>query len=491
MTRPLALGRELPQLRHRSTRGPARRRGWVVRRMLLVADLLGLLVAFAVSERVFGPPRSLGAEVLLLAACLPCWVVMAKLYGLYDRDEERADHSTTDDLFGVFLLVTVATWLVAALQIIAGVGSPGTQTVFFWAAAVVGVVLARVSARALAHRSPDYVQSTVVVGGGDVGELIGRKLLQHPEYGVALVGFVGTAGGDRRPEVAHVPVLGDVGQLPEIVARHGIERVIVAFPDAPEAELVAAIRALRRRDVQVDVVPRLLDLVGPSADVHGVEGIPLLGLPPARASRSSRLLKRALDLVVASVALVVTAPLLAFIAWRVRRDSPGPVLFRQTRLGLNMREFTVLKFRTMRVGDNDAEHRAHVAATMDPRAQATENGLYKLDRGDRVTRVGRWLRRTSLDELPQLINVVRGDMSLVGPRPCIPYETEHFAAHHFDRFLVPAGITGLWQVKARAHCTFREALDLDVAYANGWSLGLDVQLLFQTPLQVLHPRSTA
>ncbi len=118
------------------------------------------------------------------------------------------------------------------------------------------------------------------------------------------------------------------------------------------------------------------------------------------------------------------------------------------------------------------------------------NGIFKLDRADAITPSGRWLRKTSLDELPQLWNVLRGDMSLVGPRPCIPYETENFLPHHFDRFLVPAGITGLWQVTARAHATFREALDMDVAYARGWSLGLDLRLMCRTPATLLVRKGT-
>jgi lipopolysaccharide/colanic/teichoic acid biosynthesis glycosyltransferase len=133
-------------------------------------------------------------------------------------------------------------------------------------------------------------------------------------------------------------------------------------------------------------------------------------------------------------------------------------------------------------------HRAYIASTMDASAVASTNGIYKLERANEVTAVGRWLRKSSLDELPQLINIVRGEMSLVGPRPCIPYETEHFRAHHFERFLVPAGLTGLWQVKARAQSTFGEALDLDVSYARSWSLGLDLELLCRTPFALLRQR---
>jgi lipopolysaccharide/colanic/teichoic acid biosynthesis glycosyltransferase len=155
-----------------------------------------------------------------------------------------------------------------------------------------------------------------------------------------------------------------------------------------------------------------------------------------------------------------------------------------------MREFTLLKFRTMRDGTDDAPHRDYVKQIMTAQALPNTNSLYKLDRAEAVTPVGRWLRRTSLDELPQLLNVFRGDMSLVGPRPAIAYELELYSPHHFERFLVPAGLTGLWQVEARAHSSFGEALDLDVTYARSWSLALDLRLLLRTPLLVFRNQET-
>ena len=202
-------------------------------------------------------------------------------------------------------------------------------------------------------------------------------------------------------------------------------------------------------------------------------------------------MKRVLDVVLASAALVVTAPLFAYVAWRIKRDSPGPVFFRQERLGMNMEPFTLLKFRTMRDGIDESVHEDYIKATMSSGAAPEASGVYKLERGGDITKVGAWLRSASLDELPQLLNVVKGDMSLVGPRPCLRYETEQFSEHQFERFLMPAGLTGLWQVTARAHSTFFEALEMDVAYVRGWSLGLDLSLLCRTPLQVLKRTGTA
>jgi len=150
----------------------------------------------------------------------------------------------------------------------------------------------------------------------------------------------------------------------------------------------------------------------------------------------------------------------------------------------------MLKFRTMKLDTDDALHQAYIEQTMSPEAIASGDGLHELDRGERVTKFGRWLRRTSLDELPQLVNVLRGEMSLVGPRPCMPYEVDHMTPHQLGRFSMPPGLTGHWQVTATAKSTYGEALDIDAAYVRGWSLGLDLRLLLRTPLQVLRQASS-
>jgi lipopolysaccharide/colanic/teichoic acid biosynthesis glycosyltransferase len=266
--------------------------------------------------------------------------------------------------------------------------------------------------------------------------------------------------------------------------------VIVAFSRDGHEEMLELLRTIRKGDVHIDLVPRFFEAVSANVGIHTLEGLPLVGLPASRISRSSRLLKRGLDLIGSAILLAIVAPLLLVIAFLIRHDSRGPVFFRQTRLGLDMKEFTLLKFRTMREGTDETPHREYIKQIMRSDALPQSNNLYKLDRNDSVTRVGRWLRKTSLDELPQLINIFRGEMSLVGPRPLIPYELDLFSPHHYERFLVPAGLTGLWQVEARAHSTFGEALDLDVAYARGWSLGLDVRLLLRTPLLIFRKRET-
>lgn len=479
---------------HERTEARRNTRGALVRRALRIADVAGLFGAFLGTALIFGPGHggqnhfALGAEYVLFLATLPFWLLGAKLYQLYDHDEERTDHSTFDDFVGVLHLVTLGSWLLFLGARITGLADPELAKVgTFWALSLIFMTGARALARAYCRRQPSYRQRTLIVGAGEVGQLVARKFEQHPEYGIDLVGFVDDMPLDLRTDI-RARVIGGIASTRDLVETARAERIVVAFSETPTDEMIGLVRELKRAQVQVDIVPRYFDALGPHMLVHSVEGLPLLGLPTSKLLPFSRTIKRGLDLLGASLMILLTAPLFLVISLWIRRDSPGPVFFRQERLGEAMRPFTALKFRTMRVDTDDAEHREFIRATMTSRAAPTANGLYKLDRSASVTKSGQLLRKTSLDELPQLINVIRGDMSLVGPRPCIAYETEGFAPHHFERFEVPAGITGLWQVTARAHATFGEALDLDVAYARHWSLGLDLMLLLRTPFAILRQR---
>ncbi len=484
--------RTLQILERRRRTAIVRRRGWLVRRMLLCADLAGLLAAFCGAQLISGGRIEFWVAFLAFVPTLPVWIVLAKLYGLYDRDEERTEHTTVDDLVGVFHFVTTGVWSALAVVYAVHLSDRTMGRLFvFWGLALLLVTLGRSAARSVSHRSLTFLQNTLIIGAGEVGQLVARKILHHPEYGMNLVGFVDGEPRQRRPGVEHLAHLGPPERLPEIMRLFDIERVIIAFSNERHHETLSLIRSLNKHNVHIDIVPRLFEVVGPNVGISSVEGLSLIGLPPARLSRSSCLVKRSLDIVCALLGLALTAPLFAFIALWIKRDSEGPIFFRQTRLGRDMTEFTVLKFRTMRVGTSEDEHRQYVNSLSDPAVAPEANGLYKAARTDAVTTFGRWLRKTSLDELPQLINVLRGDMSIVGPRPCMSYERDIFLPHHFERFLVPAGITGLWQVTGRAHMTFREALDLDVSYVRSWSLGLDLRLLFLTPLKAFMQRGTA
>jgi exopolysaccharide biosynthesis polyprenyl glycosylphosphotransferase len=488
--------RTLELLARRSGSG-VKRRGALVRRGLIIADVTGLAAAFVLTELWFGSSGaadslSIGNEYVVFLATLPLWLVFAKLYRLYDHDEERADHTTLEDLVGVFHLVTVAAFLLVLASWLTGIAYPNLDKLAgFWASAIAFITVSRAGARFVCRRSPIYVQNTVVLGAGDVGQLVARKLRLHREYGINVVGLVDSSPRALRADLDGVPVLGGPEALPQLVKAVGIDRVVIAFSGEEHERTIELMRELRDLDVQIDVVPRLFEGLGPHVKLYSVEGMPMLGLPTVKRFPFSRQIKRLVDIAGAVAGLALSAPVFAYAAWRIWRESPGPVLFRQTRLGQDMREFTVLKFRTMVCDVDDAPHREYIKRTMTSDAAAGANGLYKLDRDDAVTPFGRALRKTSLDELPQLINVLRGEMSLVGPRPCLDWETKLFQPHHFERFRVPAGLTGIWQVSARAHATFGEALDMDVDYARGWSLGLDLWLILRTPLHVLRRGGTA
>ncbi len=478
----------------RSERLSRNTRGWLVRRALRISDAVGLTGAFVATALIFGPGTgahnhlALGAEYVLFLATVPVWLVAAKLYELYDLDEERTDHSTFADFTRVLHLVTLGSWLLFLGGRVTGLADPELPKVAtFWVTSLAFITGGRVVARAYCRRQPAYQQRALIIGAGEVGQLVARKLEQHPEYGISLVGLVDDEPLPLRSDIG-ASVIGDTAHIREIVEREHIDRVVMAFSGAENATTVSLIRELKRLRVQVDIVPRLFDALGPNLIVHSVEGLPLLGLPASKLLPFSRTIKRTVDVVGAGALILLTSPLFLVIALWVRRDSSGPVFFRQERLGEGMRPFMALKFRTMYADTDDSEHRAFIKATMTSRAAPSGNGLYKLERTSAITPSGRFLRKTSLDELPQLINVLRGEMSLVGPRPCIAYETEGFEPHHFERFDVPAGITGLWQVTARAHASFGEALDLDVAYARHWSLGLDLTLLLRTPFALLQQR---
>jgi exopolysaccharide biosynthesis polyprenyl glycosylphosphotransferase len=465
-------------LAHRRGRSIAKRRGWIVRRALLLADVLGIIAGVAVA-------RLLDDTSPWYALMTVFGLSLGKLYGLYDGDEEQAHHTTVGDLIDVFHVFTVSAFLMIVIAAGFGDALDIGSVALLWAATGVFVTANRVIARAAVRRSIAYQQNAVIVGAGEIGQLIARKILQHPEYGINVVGFVDANPKAPREDLGDLTILGGAEDLRDIVSELDIDRVIVAFSNESNEGTLALVRELRDRSMQIDIVPRLFEAVGPNAGIHSLEGLPLMGLPSVRITRTSRWVKRAIDVAVSSALLLAAAPLFAFIAFKVRRSSPGPVFFRQQRLGLDQRPFTMFKFRTMYTGTDELVHRDYIRDTMLASASPTGNGLYKLSRPDAVTPVGAWLRRASLDELPQLLNVLRGDMSLVGPRPCLPYETEFFEPHHFERFLVPQGMTGLWQVEGRALMTPKEGFDLDVAYARAWSFKLDLSLLFRTTAPIV------
>jgi hypothetical protein len=283
--------RTLEIIERRRRTAVVRRRGWLVRRALMAADVIGLLVAFVLAELIVGPGEKIDMsnEVIAFLVTLPAWLLGAKLYGLYDHDEERTNHSTVDEFVGVFHLVTVGTWIFFIGSWLTSLAAPSLlKLVVFWGLGVGTISIGRATARAFCRHRIAYLQNTVILGAGEVGQLVGRKLMQHPEYGINLVGFVDAAPKERREDLGQMTVLGSSDRLPAIVRLFDIERVIVAFSNESHQDTLEIIRSLKDLDVQVDIVPRLFEIVGPGVGIHTVEGLPLVGLRPLRLSRSDR-----------------------------------------------------------------------------------------------------------------------------------------------------------------------------------------------------------
>jgi exopolysaccharide biosynthesis polyprenyl glycosylphosphotransferase len=465
------------------------RRGWLVHRALLVADLAGLLVSFLIAAWVFRGEIvgaiSFGTEVMLFVLTLPGWVVLAKLFGLYDRDEQRADHSTVDDFIGVFSVVTVGTWLFFVATQVTNALTPSLgRMITFWLLSFVLVPTARAIARAVCRRSSSFIQNTLVVGTGPTARQVVRKIISHPEYGLAVVGFVDSSPASTSGDLAGISVVGAPDELTAIVSEFGVQRVIVSFTDDGHEATLDAVRELRDLEVQIDIVPRLYESIGTNSRVHMIEGMPLVGLPPLRLSPSSRFLKRSLDIAGAAFGLAVLSPVLLVSAIAVKLDSRGPVLFNQIRRGEKGRVFRIHKLRTMAV---DAEGRKSELGELnmhnddDPR-------MFKVPNDPRVTGVGSFLRRWSIDELPQLYNVLKGEMSLVGPRPLILEEDEHVLDWRRKRLELRPGMTGVWQVLGASDIPFDEMTKLDYLYVTNWSLKQDVRLILLTIPSLLRRR---
>lgn len=341
------------------------------------------------------------------------------------------------------------------------------------------LLLLLTAARLLTHavvvalrRSGRLVEPTLIVGAGEVGQRLAEALLSEGRYGLEPIGFLEDNPYDRLP----LPVLGGTEALRSVLERTGARRVIVAFGFARDSDMVSVLRACDDARVVMYMLPRFFELgfLPRQAEVDEVRGIPVVRLRRSALCLHSRILKRGFDLVLASAVLVLAAPIIAAVAIGVRLSSPGRVLFRQQRVGRNGDTFNLLKFRSM-VVNSDSDTTWHVGS--DPR----------------VTRFGGLLRRTSLDELPQLWNVVCGDMSLVGPRPERPHFVEVFGESvrgYGDRHRVAAGMTGWSQIHGlRGDTSIADRAMFDNYYVENWSLWLDIRIIARTMSSVLHARS--
>jgi len=459
-------------------RGPAAsmRRDALFRRMLVAADVVAVVGAFVLT--VVLSTRSVQLTWLGIVG-LPIVVVCAKLMGLYDRDETLLRKTTLDEapkLLQLATLTTLVAWLTGGLLVHRQLDRH--EAMFLWLALAVLLILARTGARALAlRRAP--AERCLFIGDELSAETIRSKLSGH--------------GGVKAQVVAHLdldkvapwstdtfsePRLAEIRDLAQTLDVH---RAIIAPRSVDAGEMLNLVRTLKAVGVRVSVLPRLLEVVGSSVEFDDLHGVTVMGVRRFDLTRSSAAFKRAFDLLGASLGLLAVSPLLIVIAVAIKLDSRGPVFFRQLRVGRHGQRFYMLKFRTM-VPDAEA-----LKDGLRDRNEAQE-GLFKIAEDPRVTRVGRLLRRSALDELPQLLNIVRGEMSLVGPRPLVVDEDQRVEGWHRRRLELMPGMTGPWQILGPSRVPLREMVAIDYLYVANWSLWTDVKILLRTVPHVLGRR---
>jgi exopolysaccharide biosynthesis polyprenyl glycosylphosphotransferase len=450
---------------------PARRRERRSRRLLALADVAAAIVTLAICIALLGGVQDRLPVTAIVVAALGC-VAMAKALGLYDRDELTLNPSTLDEaprLFQLATLWSLVVWLVG--QPVLGGFLGRDQILAIWLGLTLALVGGRAIARAVARRAT-AVDRCLLVGERDACARAEVKIAESHGAHAEVVETITSA------DLAHREVARKA--LETMQSRSDIHRLVVVPGPGDQAEILDLVRAAKAMGLKVSVLPRMLEVVGSSVVFDDVDGVALLGVRRFGLSRSAWALKRSTDLVGAVAGLVLVAPLMALIVVVIKLDSRGPVLFRQQRVGRDGRTFAMLKFRTMVAGAD------RLKAGLQEHNEA--DGLFKIADDPRITRVGRLLRRMSLDELPQLINVLRGRMSLVGPRPLVPEDDVRVEGWYRRRLHLTPGMTGRWQVLGSARIPLHEMVKLDYLYAANWSLWLDVKILLRTIAFVLSRR---
>lgn len=414
-------------------------------------------------------------------ATVAIWPVVFAVYGLYDL--RRPTHATAE-FRRLFNAAVMSVLLVVLVTFIAET-DPRRELIPALLVVCLGTVtIGRLISRRLTHvlnARAVTSQLTLIAGTNDEARALARTLMRRPWMGYRVCGFVEVTRSGLEV-MDGIPVLGTVDDIAQISSAHRVRAVIIAGSAAGGATLQNIDTALPA-DVNVRVSTGLPNLGAARVILEPIDGMALFSLRRHRFSRRQRVQKRALDLFVTSIALVVAAPLMLGIALVIRLTSPGPVLFRQRRVGAQENCFTIFKFRTM-VVNADAQRDGLVANN------EADGLLFKMRRDPRVTKVGRLLRRTSLDELPQLFNVLRGEMSLVGPRPALPDETMRYVEAQRARLRVKPGVTGLWQVNGRHDLAFEDYVRYDLFYVENWSLTMDLYILAKTIPALLTARGS-
>lgn len=444
------------------------------RRALAVSDATATLIACGVAVQT-----SSGTSLRWTTSATPIVLVAAaKLIGLYDHDSLALRRSTLDEVpvtFSVATLFAFVFWLAGGLFVNGDLtrGRVLSLWLVLWLGLLVGRALARTGIRFLWP-----ADRCMLIGSYDVWHKL--KLSMSLRHGLDLVAYfpMRSRAGGRFTPLGRSLVLASK-RLREASDRHDVDRVVIALSGVDEFDenMIEGIFALEQLGLKVSVVPHMLEVIGSAGQFEDLDGLPVLGVRPVRLSRSSRIIKRVFDLGVGGAVLAVAAPFMAAIAVAVWLSTHGPILFRQPRVGYQGQVFEMLKFRTMYTGAD--ELRAELLERNET------DGVFKLADDPRVTPIGRLLRRTSMDELPQLFNVLRGDMSLVGPRPLVPAEDSQVHGWRRLRLELEPGMTGPWQVLGSTRVPLAEMVKIDYLYIANWSPWRDIRALLLTLPHVL------
>jgi exopolysaccharide biosynthesis polyprenyl glycosylphosphotransferase len=465
-----------------------------VRRLIswaaLVIDALLVNLAFLIAYwlrydlqlfRSVDPANNVPFSVYLPMAALLTFMLLLTNWreGAYNIRRRR---SLFDEFYAVINATTTAIMLLVVLVFFYR-RMFYSRLIFIYAGIIIIVLLslARLVRRMILARMQQAglaVDRLLIIGAGEVGRAVMRNIIAQPDLGYRVVGFLDDDPAKGNTNIGPFEALGPLENLSRVVPEHSIDQVIITLPWQYHLKIMRLITEAQHAGVHPRVVPDLFQLSPGGVDVEEINGIPFLSVKETSLTGLNQAIKRLFDLVVGGVVLTLLTPACLLVALAIRLDSPGPVFFRQARAGRGGRPFMVYKFRSMR---QSAE-----AELENLRARNEAVGpMFKIKDDPRRTRVGRLIRRTSLDELPQLINVLRGEMSLVGPRPALMEEVAQYREWQRKRLNVQPGITGLWQVSGRSDLTFDEMAMLDIYYGENWTLKLDLQILLRTVPQIL------
>ena len=443
--------------------------------------LLSFVLAYLVRYRLQWLRPVEPSYVVPFSVYVPSMIALTAILGIVYWVEGAYRRQRGQGFFDEFYTILRSTLIgIATMIVIVFLTTPDyySRLIFGYTGAIILLLvgIGRAIERAIIVRRRRQglgVDRVLIVGAGKMGRSIMRSVVARPELGYQIVGFVDDDPQKSQTAIGRYPALGTTDRLPEIVREQGIDQVFITLPWISHRKIARVMRLCERGNINVRIVPDLFQMSLSTVIVDNLDGIPLIGIREPALRDWQMVFKRIMDVILSLLGVAVLSPLLLAIAVAIKLDSPGPVVFRQKRVGRGGEEFTCCKFRSMYV---DAEARLE---TLRARNEAT-GPLFKMREDPRRTRVGRFLRRTSFDELPQFWNVLKGEMSLVGPRPPIPSEVEKYEPWHCRRLDVPPGITGLWQVSGRSDLTFDEMVLLDVYYIENWSAMLDLRILLKT-----------